>query len=207
MAMATTSTPKLENFLGGQTMGIPQYECNSTKEAIYLSLDSVFYNQTSCHEANNPNKFNHVQDINQQHLSYYSALKNHELMLEGSKQNQLRESVQLQNIVEDEISGVESSWVSREFHASHPQKSMSPSSQSSCVTSSQQTSPAFIDSVAIDMKRRRPNMVDLEENQKQTVLRKSIHTFGQRTSQYRGVTRFVLFYSFVFVSLREFLNM
>ena len=42
-AMATTSTPKLENFLGGEAMGTPHhYECSAT-ETMPLSLDSVFY--------------------------------------------------------------------------------------------------------------------------------------------------------------------
>lgn len=195
-------------------MGIPpRHEC-ITKEAMHLSLDSMFYNQTSCEQEN----------INQQQFSYYSALRNHDVMLQGSKQNQLRDSVQLPNIAEDEVSGFKS-WVSRGFHASHAQDSkmfvplennnggesgyigsmtcgdlkslslsMSPSSQSSCVTSSQWTSPALIDT-----KKRGPEMVDLEQNQKQTVLRKSIDTFGQRTSQYRGVTRLVPLWCFNYI--------
>ncbi|KAJ1414567.1 DNA-binding domain superfamily [Sesbania bispinosa] len=215
-ALATTSTPKLETFFRGQTMTIPQYECN-TKEAMHLSLESMFYNQTFCHDPNNPNNLNHVhENISQQQLSYNSSLRNHDVMLEGSKQNQLSDSVQLPNMFEDL-----KNWVSRDFPGSHAQQSkmivpvednggesgsigsmtygelqslslsMSPSSQSSCVTSSQQTTPpALIDSVvALDTKKRGPEMVDLEQNQKQMVLRKSIDTFGQRTSQYRGVTR------------------
>ncbi|XP_047976171.1 AP2-like ethylene-responsive transcription factor CRL5 [Salvia hispanica] len=54
--------------------------------------------------------------------------------------------------------------------------SMSPGSQSSCITASR---PA----AAMGSKKRGP------EKQKHTVHRKSIDTFGQRTSQYRGVTR------------------
>jgi hypothetical protein len=49
---------------------------------------------------------------------------------------------------------------------------MSPSSQSSCVTSSQQTS--HIDSVSIDTMKSKPGIVNLKKNQNQT--------FGQRTS-------------------------
>lgn len=56
--------------------------------------------------------------------------------------------------------------------------SMSPGSQSSCVTAA----PLV---VADDNKKRGQDKVD----QKQIVHRKSIDTFGQRTSQYRGVTR------------------
>ncbi|XP_057784408.1 AP2-like ethylene-responsive transcription factor ANT isoform X2 [Salvia miltiorrhiza] len=56
--------------------------------------------------------------------------------------------------------------------------SMSPGSQSSCVTAI----PAVPD---LENKKRGQDKVD----QKQIVHRKSIDTFGQRTSQYRGVTR------------------
>ncbi|CAI9111232.1 OLC1v1011406C1 [Oldenlandia corymbosa var. corymbosa] len=65
--------------------------------------------------------------------------------------------------------------------------SMSPGSQSSCVTGShsQQISPTVTECVATENKKRGPEKSD----QKQIVHRKSIDTFGQRTSQYRGVTR------------------
>lgn len=225
-AMATTSTPKLENFLGGEVMGTPHYEC-SVAETMPLSLDSVFYNQPSRREPNNQTYQNHVQHISTQqqqqelqaqHFSYYSALRNHEMMLEGSKQSQTSDStIQVPNIVQDgvPVSGVKSWGVRNNFQVSHAQESkmivpaeenggesgsigsmaygdlqslslsMSPSSQSSCVTSSHRTSPAVIDSVAMETKKRGPEKVD----QKQIVHRKSIDTFGQRTSQYRGVTR------------------
>ena len=202
------------------------HECNA-REALPLSY-SMFYNQSSAHEPNNPNYSNHVQEninlqqnqqeINQQY-SYYSALRNHHVMLEGSKQNQASDGcLQLSNMVKDEVPGIKN-WDSSNFTASHAHEakmsvlvednrgesgsigsmtfgdiqslslSMSPSSQSSSVTTSQQTSPAVIDSVAMSTKKRGLEMVD--QNQKQIVHRKSIDTFGQRTSQYRGVTRFV----------------
>ncbi|XXG63966.1 hypothetical protein AAC387_Pa05g2039 [Persea americana] len=64
--------------------------------------------------------------------------------------------------------------------------SMSPGSQSSCITASQQISPAgTVECAAMDTKRRGSEVVA----HKQPVHRKSIDTFGQRTSQYRGVTR------------------
>ncbi|WVZ23018.1 hypothetical protein V8G54_001562 [Vigna mungo] len=225
-AMATTSTPKLENFLGGEAMGTPHYECNVT-ETIPLSLDSVFYNQSSRRDPNNQTFQNHVQhittpqqhqqDLQAQHLSYYSTLRNHDMMLEGSKQSQTSDSnLQVPNMGDDGVpaSGLKS-WGVRNFQTSHAEDSklivpveenggesgsigsmaygdlqslslsMSPSSQSSCVTSSHRTSPAVIDSVAMDTKKRGPEKVD----QKQIIHRKSIDTFGQRTSQYRGVTR------------------
>ncbi|KAF5739837.1 Integrase-type DNA-binding superfamily protein [Tripterygium wilfordii] len=63
--------------------------------------------------------------------------------------------------------------------------SMSPGSQSSCVTAPRQISPTGTECVAIETKKRASGKV----GQKQPVHRKSIDTFGQRTSQYRGVTR------------------
>ncbi|WJX89448.1 hypothetical protein P8452_71446 [Trifolium repens] len=205
-AMATTSEPKLENFLGNETMGTPQYACTSTTtvtEIMPLSLDSMFQNQ--------------VQHMNnQQQLSYY------DLMLEGSKQNQNSSgNFNVSNMNEDHgLSGLKN-WVLRNFptnHHGHDESkmivpvvvdenvsescsnigsmtygdlhslslSMSPSSQSSCVTTSQNMSSAVVDnSVALDTKKRGNEKIE----QKQIVHRKSIDTFGQRTSQYRGVTR------------------
>ncbi|WJX60605.1 hypothetical protein P8452_45795 [Trifolium repens] len=177
-----------------QAMGIPQYECNR-KEALQMNMDSIFYNQTSWHnKPNNPNNVSDVQgntslleslrEHQEQQFSYYTVLGNQDVMLEGSMKNELKDSVQLPNIVEDEVYDLKR-WISRDIHAtSHAQElkyglSMSPSSQSSYVTSSQQTST--IDSVSIDRMKMKPEIVNLKKNQNQT--------FGQRTSQYRGVTR------------------
>nr|GMC72111.1 AP2-like ethylene-responsive transcription factor ANT isoform X1 [Ipomoea batatas] len=66
--------------------------------------------------------------------------------------------------------------------------SMSPGSQSSCVNPSQQhhqIPPTVADCMPMETKKRGLEKVD----QKQIVHRKSLDTFGQRTSQYRGVTR------------------
>ncbi|XP_008796976.2 AP2-like ethylene-responsive transcription factor CRL5 [Phoenix dactylifera] len=65
--------------------------------------------------------------------------------------------------------------------------SMSPGSQSSCVTAPPHLSPAAAnDYMALDGSKKRGTG---KGGQKQPVHRKSIDTFGQRTSQYRGVTR------------------
>ena len=175
----------------------------------------MLYNQLLCHGLNNPNNLNHIQEnISQQQFSYYSTLRNHDMILEGSKH-------QLPCIAEDENPGLKS-WFSRDFPARHGEESrmivplednnggesgsigsitygdlhssnlsVSPTSGSSSVTSS----PALTNTVATDTKKRGLQMVD--QNQKQIGHRKSIDTFGQRTSQYRGVTRFVLFCSFL----------
>lgn len=140
-------------------------------------------------------------------------------MLENSKETQIADcSLQLPTMADEAVPEVKS-WVSRNYSSNHQaleQKmiggcisenggdqsgsiggvaygdlqslslSMSPGSQSSCVTGCQQISPTTVtDSVAIDNKKRCPEKVD----QKQIVHRKSLDTFGQRTSQYRGVTR------------------
>ncbi|XP_038970250.1 AP2-like ethylene-responsive transcription factor CRL5 [Phoenix dactylifera] len=64
--------------------------------------------------------------------------------------------------------------------------SMSPGSQSSCVTAPQHIPPPANDYMALDGSKKRGTG---KGGQKQPVHRKSIDTFGQRTSQYRGVTR------------------
>lgn len=69
--------------------------------------------------------------------------------------------------------------------------SMSPGSQSSCVTAPRHISnsaetAAPTDCLAVETKKRSSSKVG---QTKQPVHRKSIDTFGQRTSQYRGVTR------------------
>jgi len=77
---------------------------------------------------------------------------------------------------------------------------MSPSSQSSCVTTSQNMSSAVVENyVAMDTKKRGSEKFE----QKQIVHRKSIDTSGQRTSQYRGVTRYLCCLKFLcfFISL------
>ncbi|KAG0498973.1 hypothetical protein HPP92_003664 [Vanilla planifolia] len=65
--------------------------------------------------------------------------------------------------------------------------SMSPGSQSSCVTAPQHLSyTGDSDCMALDVSKKRAVGKGV---QKQPAHRKSIDTFGQRTSQYRGVTR------------------
>ena len=132
------------------------------------------------------------------------------LFKEGTKEALVSDcNLQLPNMAEDDFS-VMKNWVSRNYYpASHAldngvesgsvsalgyrdlqslSLSMSPGSQSSCVTGSQQISPTVTECVAMEGKKRGSEKLD----QKQVVHRKSIDTFGQRTSQYRGVTRLVL---------------
>ncbi|CAO2830437.1 unnamed protein product [Amaranthus hypochondriacus] len=71
--------------------------------------------------------------------------------------------------------------------------SMSPGSQSSCVTVSHQITPSPTtignESLVLQESSRKRGGAKIHQNNKQIVHRKSLDTFGQRTSQYRGVTR------------------
>ncbi|XVF17478.1 hypothetical protein REPUB_Repub10bG0125800 [Reevesia pubescens] len=221
-AMVPTSTPKLEDFFGGATMGTHHYE-SSEREAMALSLDSMYYHQNPDQEHNNQNCLDHLkQSSRQQHqqqqlqvqqYQYYSGYKYQEMVLgEEAKETHVTDcSLQLPTMADNGAKN----WVSRNYsteHAMHQKMlgcmgdngaesasigamsygdlqslslSMSPGSQSSCVTGSQQISSSASDYAAMENKKRGPEKVD----QKQIVHRKSIDTFGQRTSQYRGVTR------------------
>ncbi|XP_022739532.1 AP2-like ethylene-responsive transcription factor ANT isoform X2 [Durio zibethinus] len=223
-AMVPTSTPKLEDFFGGAAMGAHHYE-SSDREAMALSLDSMYYHQNPNQEHNNQNCLEHLQQSSrQQHqqqfqvqqYQYHSGYRNQEMLLgEEAKEAHLTDcNLQLPTMANDGAPGMKH-WVSRNYsteHAMHHKMigrmgdngaesgfigamaygdlqslslSMSPGSQSSCVTGSQQISPTATDYAAMQTKKRGPEKVD----QKQIVHRKSIDTFGQRTSQYRGVTR------------------
>ncbi|MCL7029670.1 hypothetical protein MKW94_026484 [Papaver nudicaule] len=157
----------------------------------------------------------HIQVQQQQH-TYYSGLTGHE-MYQTSLEEENKCSLQLPSMGEDGISGLKN-WVARHYptNSSMEQKmntgggcltndgsgsgsvnamgygdlhslslSMSPGSQSSCITASQQISPTGAECVAMETNKRGSSKM----GQKQPVHRKSIDTFGQRTSQYRGVTR------------------
>ncbi|XP_042499120.1 AP2-like ethylene-responsive transcription factor CRL5 [Macadamia integrifolia] len=223
--LVPTSSPKLEDFLGGASMGTHQYGSNE-REAMALSLDSMYYQQNSEAETNRHNflqepPFRHQQQQMQvQQNQYFSGLTAHDIfqspLEEEQKEAHLADcSLQLPPMAEDSnIPGLKS-WVSRQYSTNQALEqrmtscvsedgagntsvgpmgygdlqslslSMSPGSQSSCVTAPQQISPTAIESVAMETKKRGSGKV----GQKQPVHRKSIDTFGQRTSQYRGVTR------------------
>lgn len=138
--MMATSTPRLENFLGGSK---------------HLSLDSLM--------------------MHDQLSYYYSAFRSQNLMLGNY------------------LSNHENGGAIMAYGDLQPLSlSMSPSSHShsSCVTSSHgNSSPSVIESSAMDTNKKRGlEKVDQKRN---IVHRKSIDTFGQRTSQYRGVTRLI----------------
>lgn len=198
-AMVQSSSPKLEDFLGGATMGASQYGSHE-REAMALSLDSLYYHQNE-------------EDIQvHSHHAYYSPMHCHgmyqESLLEETKPTQISNcNAQMTG---NELKGwgnyAEQHAIDQQINATCSMVaaaavgggggtvgcndlqslslSMNPGSQSSCVTP-RQISPTGLECVAIESKKRASGKVA----QKQPVHRKSIDTFGQRTSQYRGVTR------------------
>ncbi|XP_012492017.1 AP2-like ethylene-responsive transcription factor ANT [Gossypium raimondii] len=226
-AMVPTSTPKLEDFFGGATMGTHHYE-SSDRETMALSLDSMYYHQNPNQDHNSQNCLDHLQHSSrQQHhqhqlqvqqYQYYSGYRNQEMLLaeEADQETHVTDcNLQLPTMADDGSAAMKH-WASRNYSTEHSamnQKmigcmgdngadsgsigamaygdlqslslSMSPGSQSSSVAGSQQISPSATDYAAMETKKRGSEKVD----QKQIAHRKSIDTFGQRTSQYRGVTR------------------
>ncbi|XP_027332922.1 AP2-like ethylene-responsive transcription factor CRL5 [Abrus precatorius] len=225
--MVPTSSPKLEDFLGGATMGAQDYGGHE-REAMALSLDSIYYNSQNIEPQANRDHSSSLDLLSdpfrhQQSHPYYSGLACHGIyqapLEEETKQSHVTVcSSQMPQVVEEGIACFKN-WVPpREYSSSLEQHqvnsstlgdndhgasgsvgvgtvgcgdlqplslSMSPGSQSSCVTVPTQISPSGTDSVTVDAKKRGPAKL----GQKQPVHRKSIDTFGQRTSQYRGVTR------------------
>ncbi|XP_077217133.1 AP2-like ethylene-responsive transcription factor ANT [Tasmannia lanceolata] len=203
--MVTSESPKLEDFLGGATMGAHQYAGND-REAMSLSLDSIYYHQNTEHENQRQHSLNLVQPFRQQiqlqqNNPYFQPLE--EGIFSGVTSHGMYQTP------------LEAEWVARLYPTNDAlvhkmgsclgedgggsgsmalmgygdleslSLSMSPGSQSSCVTASQHISPVGTECVSLDTKKRGAGKV----GHKQLVHRKSIDTFGQRTSQYRGVTR------------------
>jgi len=218
--MVPNSTPKLEDFLGGATMGTHEYGSHERgANAMALSLDSIYYSTQNAQAQ--PNRgtlsepFRQQGHMNVQTHPYYSGLGCHgmyQAQLEEEARKEAHASVcssLMPHMTENSLKN----WVASREYSTHQQileqqmncgmgnersdmslrtvgcgelqslsLSMSPGSQSSCVTA-----PSVTESVAVDAKKRG----HVKLGQKQPVHRKSIDTFGQRTSQYRGVTRSV----------------
>ncbi|KAI9106406.1 hypothetical protein K1719_021934 [Acacia pycnantha] len=214
--MMPNSSPKLEDFLGGATMG--------THDAMSLSLDSIYYGTQNAHPQaprdhsldflSEPFRHQDPISVHSQH-PYYSGIACHTSIYPSlehqSKDPQMQPSMSSEEGIaclknwgapgrdypvqqhkkngsmEDDGSGGASGSVGKvgcgDFQSLG--LSVSPGSQSSCVTAPQQISPSATDVVAMEAKKRGPGKL----GQKQPVHRKSIDTFGQRTSQFRGVTR------------------
>uniref|UniRef100_A0A7C9EWJ2 AP2/ERF domain-containing protein n=1 Tax=Opuntia streptacantha TaxID=393608 RepID=A0A7C9EWJ2_OPUST len=151
--------PKLENLLGGETMA--------------LSLDSLYYNHNAAQDSVNKHHHN-------QYDSFFSALA-----CQGYYQGTTDCQAAADNLVVADTGNGDGGEFGEVQSLS---LSMSPGSQSSCVTASQFSisppPPAPLESKKRDFAKMCQN-----NNDRQTVHRKSIDTFGQRTSQFRGVTK------------------
>ncbi|CAL5415188.1 unnamed protein product [Camellia sinensis] len=181
--MVPNSTPKLEDFLGGATMA--------------LSLDSMYYNQNDGQENNRQHCLDliHQEPFRQNqreievhhHHPYYSELSCNDGLYQTPLEEE--ESTEISTMAGHHYYSELSNSMLGDGGASGNLQSlslsMSPGSQSSCVTAPRQISPTVTEIMAIETKKRGSSKVA----QKQPVHRKSIDTFGQRTSQYRGVTR------------------
>ncbi|KAF2309606.1 hypothetical protein GH714_004229 [Hevea brasiliensis] len=169
--MVPSSPPKLEDFLGGATMETHQYGTHE-RETMALSLDSMYYHQNT--EPENP----HMEDEEMPCLKNWVARQ-------YSTHNALEQQLNSSMVVDDGGASGSVGPISCGDLQSLS-LSMSPGSQSSCVTAPRQISPTGNECImAMETKKRGSAKV----GQKQPVHRKSIDTFGQRTSQYRGVTR------------------
>ncbi|WOK99589.1 AP2-like ethylene-responsive transcription factor ANT [Canna indica] len=205
-AMAPSPSPKLEDFLGcGPNMGTHQYGHND-RGTMALSLDSMYYHQNTEPEpsAGHHHHHHHPSDILHDHLPYFqplqqgisSLLTSHEMYQAPMDAHTVRDegSQRLKNwnglnVMGD--GGISSAPVAAAMGYGDLQSlslSMSPVSQSSCVTAPQHASSATAasDYVIVESSKKRGTG---KGGHKQPVHRKSIDTFGQRTSQYRGVTR------------------
>ncbi|XP_021718737.1 AP2-like ethylene-responsive transcription factor ANT isoform X2 [Chenopodium quinoa] len=156
---------KLENFLG-------------------MSLDSIYRQQQHTHQQQQQLE-SYISALSYQGFSEDDLLKNWETTVDniGSTTNTLA------SVAAPTVGGC--------GDLQSLSLSMSPGSQSSCITAPATTTAASttanvssgsvcVGVVAMDTKKRGFGKVG---QSKQTVHRKSIDTFGQRTSQYRGVTK------------------
>ncbi|GAB4849123.1 hypothetical protein Ancab_003931 [Ancistrocladus abbreviatus] len=207
--MLPTATPKLEDFFGGEVIGAHPYE-NHDREAMPLRLASSMFYQ---HEPSSQN-FSHNHPCYSAFGGGNEAIQTKETHV-AKGDIQLPIPATTSAINQNGISALKI-WANRNCIVGSQalerkmidcmgdnggqtgsigsigygdlqslSLSMSPSSQSSCVTGSQQISPAT-EHCSTETRKRMPENVD---NQRQIVHRKSLDTFGQRTSQYRGVTR------------------
>lgn len=163
--MLPNISPKLEDFLGSANHG---------REATALSLDSIYYNQNDGADAVSERQ--HCLNLfkqQEQHILFGMFQFPAE---DANKESHIAShSYEIRHALEQRIDRMSSQDV-------EPLSlSMSPGSQSSCVTAPTQNC--------------HPGLATMETKKrgllgrKKPVHRKSIDTFGQRTSQYRGVSR------------------
>ncbi|CAI9775826.1 unnamed protein product [Fraxinus pennsylvanica] len=202
---APNSSPKLEDFLGAATVETHQYGSHETGIMV-RSLDSMFYNQEPFKEQIGEDV--QVQQQQQQQQYYSAAGLQYHGMYETTDEQQTHKESQLLDCntlvppMSEDAMTCSKTWVDHHAleHLVNPRMigggggggameslslSMSPGSQSSCVTASRQISPTETEGLEMENRKRGHEKVTL----KPKVHRKAIDSFGQRTSQYRGVTR------------------
>ncbi|KAK9052511.1 hypothetical protein SSX86_029140 [Deinandra increscens subsp. villosa] len=190
--MVSSNPPKLENFFGGVTMGTPDFDRGNEATMYYNSQNPDH------HEALQHHPRPHHHQIQPQHYPDYSGFRT---LYQTVQQEQVKDPANnlhhhhLPSYTEDDddITSMKN-WISRNYHSGGDLHSLSLSMgfgctpSTPCVAQQQIIPPAanVTDCVVMDTKKRGSEKVD---QQKQIVHRKSLDTFGQRTSQYRGVTR------------------
>ncbi|KAK9740529.1 hypothetical protein RND81_03G042000 [Saponaria officinalis] len=179
-----SAVPKLENFFGS----------GQERETMGLSLDSIYYHQT-------PNQQSHTHHHQQQHHqleSYLSAFSCQGFSEETLFKNWINHVDNMTNTGfihnnnNNNNNNNDGSLGGSPVSCGELQSlslSMSPGSQSSCVTNNNNNNNnnnycGLISDMESSKKRG-----FVKVGAKQTVHRKSIDTFGQRTSQFRGVTK------------------
>ncbi|KAK3030229.1 hypothetical protein RJ639_038352 [Escallonia herrerae] len=201
--MVPNSSPKLEDFLGGAAHH--QYGGHDEREAMALSLDSMYYHhQGTIHEPETESRQHsldllqepfgqqHQDNIQEQtswyHGMYQPSAEEGAMVAAGHypdhhQHHALVPHQQLNSSSMVDEGGTTSGTMGTCGDLQSLTLSMSPGSQSSCVTASRQISPTGAECFAIETKKRGSGKVA-----QKPVHRKSLDTFGQRTSQYRGVT-------------------
>ncbi|WOL10918.1 AP2-like ethylene-responsive transcription factor ANT [Canna indica] len=235
--MVPSPSPKLEDFLGsGPHMAIHHHFGTNDRSAMALSLDSMHYNKESETGGNTNHSLDlrrqqiqvqqHQHHHHQQQQPYFQPLQ--EGMCSGLTSHELYDTTMEGSTTDDGIPSLKT-WLDRQYNNGFCEETglgagpvsaigygdlqslsltMSPGSQSSCVTAPLNSSAAAAtECMALDAPKKRGTG---KGGQKQSVHRKSIDTFGQRTSQYRGVTRsvcmlFLPVLLFIFVQSIHFL--
>ncbi|KAM7520908.1 hypothetical protein LguiB_019870 [Lonicera macranthoides] len=181
-----SSKKKLEDFLGDSTI----------RETMPLSLDNIYYHQNDETESHSHHSLefiqesfsHHQQELQQQH-PYYSSM----YQSSAAEEEETKEIQQLAECDDDTQTNVPmymgNHGPGQQMNSGDLQSlnlSMSPGSRSSCVSTQISPPKGTQCYLAVETKKRGSAKA---ANKKQTVHRKSIDTFGQRTSQYRGVTK------------------
>ncbi|KAG0467212.1 hypothetical protein HPP92_018792 [Vanilla planifolia] len=189
--MGLSPSQKLEAFLGcGPSMGTHQYN-NSERGEMALSLDMYYSHELEEKDARShcldPVQHHHLQPL---HEGMCSSLEGCGGMYLGEQGTEDDFQGFKDRMGSDDVRemGFGSVGLLRDRDLKPLSLSMSPASRCSCVGTAPQNrtcSASENKSMALEMSKKREN----GRGEKKTVHRKSIDTFGQRTSQYRGVTR------------------